>query len=65
MKYLLNLTSRTIHNACSVDGRCKIDLIRDENKKEFDLLEEAMNYLPEGDKPTKCCAFCFGARRKK
>ena len=59
MKYLLNINSRTVHYTGSTDGRCKIKNIREENSLIFDDKEEAINYLPKGNKPTKLCSFCF------
>ena len=58
MKYLLNLSTRTIHISCSADGRCKLPQIREEHKKVFNSLDEAQAYLPSGDKPTRICSFC-------
>ena len=59
MKYLLNINARTVHFASSKDGRCKIENIREENKIMFNNLKDAVNYLPQGKKPTKLCSFCF------
>ena len=60
MRYLLNVNSRTIHNADSRDGRCRLNLLKDENKMQFPSFEEAMHCLPGGNKPTKPCVFCLG-----
>lgn len=60
MKFLLNISSRTIHDAFSTDKRCRISLIAPEHKIIFSSLEEAVAYLPEGKKPTKTCSFCLG-----
>ena len=60
MRYLLNINGRTVHNANSKGKRCKIHLIAEENKAYFDSFQEAMNYLPKGNKPTKACTFCLG-----
>ena len=60
MKYLLNISSRTVHRADSRDGRCKLKLLRDENKVLFHSYEDAVSFLPQGRKPTKPCAFCLG-----
>lgn len=59
MAYILNLNSRTLHDKKSVDKRCRLNLIRDEHKKEFDNIDEALTYLPKGNKPTKKCTFCI------
>lgn len=64
MKYLLNVNSRTIHNAYSVNKQCRIHLMAEENKLLFDSFQEALNYLPEGKKPTKSCTFCLGRNYK-
>ena len=59
--YLLNVNSRTIHNAASTDGRCKIKQIQDCNKMLFVSYLDAKNYLPRGKKITGPCSFCLGA----
>lgn len=58
--YLLNINSRTIHDASSTNGRCKIDNIREENKKIFSSYWEARFFLPDGKKVTAPCSFCLG-----
>jgi hypothetical protein len=60
MRFLLNINSRTIHDAASTNGRCKIGLIRDENKLIFDTYMEAKEYLPAGRKSPAPCSFCLG-----
>lgn len=60
MRYLLNLNSRTIHNADSGKGQCKLHLIGNGNKKIFSDYWEAKNFLPEGKKAAGPCAFCLG-----
>ena len=35
MEFLLNISTRTIHNAASTDKRCRIALMQDGNKKIF------------------------------
>ncbi len=60
-KFLLNVSTRTIHDANSKDGRCKINTMQDCNKKLFDNYLEAKNYLPKGKKTTGPCAFCLGS----
>ena len=57
MKYLLSVSSRTIHYAYSTDDRCKIKNMAEENKLIFDTKEEAEHYLPKGRKPIKYCMF--------
>ena len=59
--YLLNLTTRTIHDAASTDGRCRIAKIQEGNKMLFDSFEAAKNYLPDGKKVAKSCSICLGA----
>ena len=59
--YLLNVNSRTIHNATSTDGRCRITLMQECNKKYFSSYQEAKNYLPKGKKTVGPCSFCLGA----
>lgn len=65
MKYLLNINSRTIHNAASMNGRCKISLMREENKLVFCTYQEAKDYLPKGKKIPAPCAFCLGVDYEK
>ena len=60
VKFLLNISSRTIHDAFSTDNRCRLSLIAPEHKIVFGSLAEAAAYLPEGKKPTKTCSFCLG-----
>ena len=57
--YLLNTNSRKIHLSNSVDGRCKIKSMREEYKKYFNSLDDALNF-PSPDSPlAKKCIFCF------
>ncbi|MBQ2895731.1 MAG: hypothetical protein IJE26_03375 [Oscillospiraceae bacterium] len=55
MGYVLNSNSRTVHDADSRDGRCRLSLIREENRFEFETLEEAMEYLPNAVR----CPYCI------
>ena len=57
--FLLNLNSRTIHDANSTDGRCKLGMINSGNMRTFNTFEEAKNYLPDGKKVAKPCSFCL------
>ena len=59
MKYLLNVSARTVHDAHSTDGRCRITQMQDGNKMFFDFYDEALNYLPKGKKNTAPCSFCL------
>ena len=61
-RYLLNVNSRTIHDASSTNGRCKIGMIRAENKMLFTSYWEARHFLPDGKKVTSPCSFCLGVR---
>lgn len=65
MKYLLNVSSRTIHDAASTNGRCKIGLMREDNKIIFDTYQEAKSYLPAGRKISGPCSFCLGKDYEK
>ena len=51
MSYVVNINSRTIHNSKSTDGRCKLNLIRDEHKLHFENLEDITKYTDEKIKP--------------
>ena len=65
-KYLLNTNSKRIHLADSKDGRCKLNLMRDEYKLYFDDLQTAQNYpTPEQPLATGCCAFCIPKTKKE
>ena len=55
MGYVLNSNSRTVHDLDSSDRRCRLSQIQEENRFEFDTLEEAMEYLPH----TACCPYCI------
>lgn len=43
MTYLLNINSRTIHNAASQDKRCRLAQMQECNKMLFSSYQEAMN----------------------
>lgn len=60
MTYLLNINSRTIHNAASQDKRCRLAQMQECNKMLFSSYQEAMNYLPKGKKNPGPCSFCLG-----
>lgn len=60
MSYVVNINSRTIHNSKSTDGRCKLNLIRDEHKLRFENLEDLQKYTDKEIKPFKRCTFCMG-----
>ena len=64
MRYLLNLHTRTIHDADSTDGRCKINYIGEGNKMIFSDYNKAKSYLPEGKISAKPCPFCLGKNYK-
>lgn len=62
--YLLNTNSKRIHLSNSSDGRCRISLMRDENKVYFDKLEEALTY-PSAEKPRgEPSAFCLKSAKQ-
>ena len=65
MPYLLNINSRTIHDSNSIDGRCRIGMIREEHKLIFETLDEALHVLPAGKKPTKICSFCLNGKTQE
>ena len=56
MSYILSISTRTVHSSLSTDNRCKV--LKAENKKMFNTLEDALSDMPRGDKPTKKCAIC-------
>ena len=60
MEYLLNIHTRTIHDADSTNGSCQIKNVLDGNKIIFTNYFEAKNYLPKGKKETTPCTFCLG-----
>ena len=55
MGYVLNSSSRTVHDIDSKDGRCRLSSIDEENRFEFESLEEALSYLPH----TQPCRYCI------
>lgn len=55
MGFVLNTNSRTVHDQESKDGRCRLSQIREENRFEFESLEEALAYLPNA----VCCRYCI------
>lgn len=62
MRYLLNINSGKIHDCSKRDGRCKINQIREENKKYFETLEEAMEYPDKESRIGRKCTFCLLTR---
>lgn len=63
-KFIGNTKTKTLHVLAYTDGRCKVDQIRTEQRKEFMSLEEALTY-PEGEKPIfHECGICFRKMRK-
>lgn len=61
MEFLLNLSTRTIHDAASTNKRCRIALIQDGNRKIFSTYQEAKDFLPPGKRIAGPCSFCLGA----
>lgn len=61
MDFLLNISTRTIHNAASTNKRCRIALMHEGNKMVFPTYQEAKNYLPSGKRVAGPCSFCLGA----
>lgn len=59
MRYVLNLGNRKLHDCRKADGRCKLKLINESNKMEFDSIEEAISYMPKGNHTIKFCTFCM------
>ena len=55
MGYVLNSNSRTVHDLKSADGRCRLAKIKEENRFEFETLEEALDYLPNVVR----CRYCI------
>ena len=58
-KFIGNRKNKTLHAVGFLDGRCHIDQIREENKIEFDSLEEALKYPKEGESIFHKCGVCF------
>lgn len=57
-RFLLNTNSKKIHLTNSIDGRCKINEMREEYKVYFDDLDLALSY-PNKEKPlAKLCSIC-------
>lgn len=58
-KFIGNISTKKLHILQYEDERCKIKLIRAENRKEINSLEEAMSY-PDKDHPIfSKCGICF------
>jgi len=55
MGYVLNSNSRTVHDLDSLDGRCRLSQLKEENRFEFETLEEALEYLPNAVR----CRYCI------
>ncbi len=58
-RYVLNVNSKTVHDTRNCDGRCRLNLMREENKIYFDTLEEALSYLKTEKCIVKKCSFCI------
>ncbi len=58
-RYLLNANSKTVHDTKNCDGRCKLNLMREEFKIYFDTLDEALSYLKTEKPIVKKCSFCI------
>ena len=58
--FLLNINSRTIHRAESVDGRCRLSQVKECHRVVFETYAEAKHYLPAGGKESTPCSFCLG-----
>lgn len=55
MGYVLNSNSRIVHDLDSLDGRSRLSQIQEENRFEFETLEEALEYLPNVVR----CRYCI------
>lgn len=55
MGYVLNSSSRTVHDLETTDKRCRLSQIKEENRFEFETLAEALDYLPN----TVRCRYCI------
>jgi len=60
MGYVLNSNSRTVHKLDSKDGRCRLCKIQEENRFEFETLEDALDYLPN----SVPCRYCIPEEEK-
>ena len=59
MHFVGNRSSKRLHIQELADGRCKMNLMREEYRIDFDNLDQALSY-PEGKPPIfHRCAFCF------
>ncbi len=65
MRYVLNISTRKLHDTQCSDGRCKLDSIKDTNRKEFETLDEANTYLPVGNKTIDYCGICMKKKGRK
>ena len=63
-KFIGNIKNKTLHILAYTDGRCHINQIREEQKIEFETLEEAMKYPNEESPIFHECGVCFRKMRE-
>lgn len=59
-RYLLNTNSKKIHDMNMISNRCRVNIMREEYKKYFATLEEALTFPTKEHPLAKPCAFCIG-----
>ncbi len=64
VNFIGNISTKKLHIKQYADGRCKIDLMRKENKKEFDSLDVAMSYPDEENPIFSICGVCINNKKK-
>lgn len=57
VKYILNIKTRTIHNAITPCGQCK--RTNEGNKKYFEIYEDAVNYFEGKTSKGEPCGICL------
>ena len=58
-RYLLNTNSKKIHDMNMISTRCRVNIMREEYKKYFATLEEALNFPTKEHPLAKPCVFCI------
>lgn len=58
-EFIGNIGTHKLHSVRFADGRCKLDIMKPENKVEFDTLEEGLNYPSTDRKALIPCAVCI------
>lgn len=58
-RYLVNITSKNIHDTENIQKECQIGRIKESNALFYDTLQEALEYPNKDNPKTSKCKFCF------